>query len=78
MTAEEGIFSGRSNSRFSARIPSLSSSDSSEADRVQDSALLRKLGITQLSYNSSKTLDSIAFIIFEEAVVLICLIIPCT
>ena len=71
MTDGEGVFSGRSNNHFSARIPSLSSSNSSETDRVQDSALVRKLGMTHESYNSSITLDSIAFMTFEEAVVFI-------
>ena len=76
MTAGDGVFSGRSKRRFSARIPSLSISDSSEVDNVQDSALLRNHGMIQLSYSSTITLDSIAFMIFEEAVVFICLMIP--
>ena len=76
--AVEGVVVGRPKSRFTVHIPILSNCSSSDFDSVQDSQLLRRLGIMHVSYKVSNTVDSIPLMMSEDAVVLICLTIACT
>ena len=71
MSAALGVVVGRLNKRLSALIPILSICSSSEGDRVHDSQLLMRLGITLFSYRISRTLAATPRMTSDDAVVFI-------